>query len=65
MLLADLRDYMDTQDKIDALYRDEIAWDKKALLNVACSGKFSSDRTIAEYASEIWKIESFALEYKD
>ncbi|MDA3924127.1 MAG: glycogen/starch/alpha-glucan phosphorylase [Kiritimatiellae bacterium] len=65
MLLADLRDYINTQDKIDALYRDEFAWDKKALLNVARSGKFSSDRTIAEYAKEIWKIEHFELDYKE
>ncbi|MFO7937386.1 MAG: glycogen/starch/alpha-glucan phosphorylase [Kiritimatiellia bacterium] len=65
MLLADLRDYIDTQEKVDQLYRDEQAWDRKALLNVARSGKFSSDRTIAEYARDIWHIEPFDLDYKE
>ncbi|MDD2600316.1 MAG: glycogen/starch/alpha-glucan phosphorylase [Kiritimatiellae bacterium] len=65
MLLADLRDYIETQDKIDKLYRDTQAWDQMALLNVARAGKFSSDRTIAEYAKEIWKIEPFALQYEE
>jgi len=65
MMLADMRDYIETQDKVDALYRDETAWDRKALLNVARSGKFSSDRTIAEYARDIWKIEPFELDYKE
>ena len=56
MLLADLRAYIDTQDAVGQLYRKPEAWDHKALLNVARSGRFSSDRTIAEYANEIWKI---------
>ena len=56
MLLADLRAYIDTQDAVGQLYRQPKAWDRKALLNVARSGRFSSDRTIAEYANEIWKI---------
>jgi starch phosphorylase len=57
MLLADLRDYIQTQDKVDALYRQPRKWDRKALMNVARSGKFSSDRTIREYARDIWHIE--------
>jgi len=57
MLLADLRDYIETQDKVDELYRQPLAWDRKALINVARSGKFSSDRTIREYARDIWHIE--------
>ncbi len=65
MLLADLRDYIETQEKVDLLYRDEEAWDHKALMNVARSGKFSSDRTIAEYARDIWHIEPFDLDYKE
>lgn len=65
MLLADLRDFIGTQEKVDLLYRDETAWDTKALLNVARSGKFSSDRTIAEYARDIWHIEPFELDYKE
>jgi starch phosphorylase len=54
-LLADLTDYTATQSKVAALYRDAEAWSRKALLNVAHSGKFSSDRTIAEYAAGIWR----------
>jgi glycogen phosphorylase len=56
MLLADLRPYIEAQDRVDAVYRDVEAWTRKAILNVARAGKFSSDRTIAEYASEIWHV---------
>ena len=56
MLLADMRDYIQTQDRVDAAYRDVDAWDRKAILNVARAGKFSSDRAIKEYASEIWRV---------
>jgi starch phosphorylase len=57
MLLADLRDYIQTQDRVDAAYRDRAAWVRKAILNVARAGKFSSDRTTREYASQIWRVE--------
>jgi starch phosphorylase len=57
MLLADLRDYIQTQERVDAAYRDIERWDRMAILNVARAGKFSSDRTIKEYASEIWHLE--------
>jgi starch phosphorylase len=57
MLLADLRDYIQTQERVDAAYRDAESWDRMAILNVARAGKFSSDRAIKEYASEIWHIE--------
>ena len=57
MLLADMRDYIQTQDRVDAAYRDVDAWDRKAILNVARAGKFSSDRVIKEYASEIWHVQ--------
>ncbi len=57
MLLADLRDYIQTQERVDAAYRDLEAWDRKAILNVARAGKFSSDRAIKEYATEIWHLE--------
>jgi starch phosphorylase len=57
MLLADLRSYIAAQDAVDALYRQPRDWDRKALLNVARAGKFSSDRTIAEYARDIWRVE--------
>jgi len=57
MHLADLTSYCRAQDALGDLYANRGEWARKALLNVASSGKFSSDRTIAEYASEIWKAE--------
>lgn len=57
MLLADLREYIQTQQRVDSAYRDVEGWTEKAILNVARAGKFSSDRTIQEYASEIWHVE--------
>ncbi|MBO8160089.1 MAG: glycogen/starch/alpha-glucan phosphorylase [Thermosipho sp. (in: Bacteria)] len=57
MLLADFDSYKTKHKEIDQLYRDKYSWNKKALLNVARVGMFSSDRTIKEYAEEIWKIE--------
>jgi starch phosphorylase len=54
MHLADLRSYAEAQQRLGELYSDPDAWARKAILNVACSGKFSSDRTIAEYAAGIW-----------
>jgi starch phosphorylase len=56
MHLADLRSYLQAQDRLGVLYADQDAWARTAILNVAGSGKFSSDRTIAEYASGIWKV---------
>jgi starch phosphorylase len=57
MHLADLTSYCQAQDRLGALYSDSGAWAQKAILNVASSGKFSSDRTISQYAAEIWKVE--------
>jgi starch phosphorylase len=56
MHLADLTSYIQAQGRLGELYRDRRAWARKAILNVAGSGKFSSDRTIAEYASGIWGV---------
>ena len=56
MHLADLTSYCEADERLDALYADPHAWAHKAILNVASSGKFSSDRTIAEYAADIWKV---------
>ena len=56
MHLADLTSYCEAHDRVGALYSDPGAWTQKAILNVASSGKFSSDRTIAEYAADIWKV---------
>ena len=58
MHLADLRSYLEADQKLCELYSDPDAWARKAILNIAGSGKFSSDRTIADYASEIWKAEA-------
>jgi starch phosphorylase len=56
MHLADLNAYLDADERLGALYADPDAWVRKAILNIASSGKFSSDRTIAEYAREIWEV---------
>ncbi len=56
MHLADLKSYLDAHDRVEGLYRDPRAWARKAILNIAASGKFSSDRTIGEYAAEIWNV---------
>jgi starch phosphorylase len=56
MHLADLTSYGQAHQRLGELYADPNAWAWKAILNVAGSGKFSSDRTIAEYATEIWNV---------
>jgi len=56
MHLADLKSYLEADQRLRDLYADPNAWARKAILNVAGSGKFSSDRTIAEYAAEIWNV---------
>ena len=57
MHLADLKSYVEADQRLTELYADPNAWAQMAILNVASSGKFSSDRTIAQYAAEIWKVE--------
>ena len=54
MHLADLRSYLEADNKLVELYGNSEEWSRKAIFNVAASGKFSSDRTIAEYAVDIW-----------
>jgi starch phosphorylase len=56
MHLADFKSYSETQVRVGLLYGDRDEWTRKAILNVAGSGKFSSDRTIAEYAADIWNV---------
>jgi starch phosphorylase len=56
MHLADLTSYIQEQGRLGDLYADQGAWTRKAILNIAGSGKFSSDRTIAEYTGGIWKV---------
>jgi len=58
MHLADLKSYLEADQKLCDLYADPAGWYRKAILNVACSGKFSSDRTIAEYAADIWSAKA-------
>lgn len=60
-LLADYRSYIDTQDKVDELYKTPIEWTHRAVMNIANMGYFSSDRTIQEYADEIWNIKAVKL----
>jgi starch phosphorylase len=55
MHLADLKSYLEADQQLCQLYADSAKWSRQAILNVAGSGKFSSDRTIAEYAADIWK----------
>ena len=57
MHLADLKSYLEADQRLRELYADPDDWARKAILNVAGSGKFSSDRTIAEYAADIWHVE--------
>jgi starch phosphorylase len=55
--LADLRSYSDAHRAIADVYQNEEEWSRRAILNIAASGRFSSDRTIAEYARDIWQAE--------
>ena len=64
MHLADLTSYLEADERLRALYADTDAWARGAILNVAGSGKFSSDRTIAEYAAKIWKLRPCAIPEK-
>ena len=60
-ILKDFKPYAEAQRRIEAFYRDEKAWARSAILNVACSGKFSSDRTIQEYVDDIWHLDKVVL----
>jgi starch phosphorylase len=61
-VLADYASYIECQEKVSQVYRDQEKWTKMAILNVARSGKFSSDRAINEYAQNIWRISSVDIE---
>ncbi len=60
-ILKDFKSYAEAQKKVEAAYRDEKNWAKSAILNVACSGKFTSDRTIQQYVDEIWHLDKVIL----
>ena len=61
-ILKDFRSYAEAEDRIDKAYRDEKWWARTAMLNTACSGKFSSDRTIEEYVKDIWHLNKVKVE---
>lgn len=61
-VFADYEAYIQCQAQVDRLYRNSKEWTKKVIRNIACSGKFSSDRTITEYAREIWGVEPSDLQ---
>ncbi len=63
-ILKDFRAYADAQEKVEEVYRDKERWAKMALLNTACCGKFSSDRTIREYVEDIWKLDEVKVDVK-
>ncbi|MBP5746175.1 MAG: glycogen/starch/alpha-glucan phosphorylase [Lachnospiraceae bacterium] len=63
-ILKDFRSYAEAQKKIEEFYEDEERWAKAAILNVACSGKFTSDRTIQEYVDDIWHLDKVKLPKK-
>ena len=60
-ILKDFRSYADAQKRVEEAYRDSQKWSKMALLNTACCGKFTSDRTIEEYVKDIWKLEKVTV----
>ena len=61
-ILADFKSYAEAQKRVEAAYRDSEGWAKMALLNTACAGKFSSDRTIQQYVDEIWHLDKVTIE---
>jgi len=65
MHLADLMSYLEADRRLCELYSDPKGWARKAILNVAGSGKFSSDRTIADYAAEIWNVKPCPVDRLD
>ena len=61
-ILADFKAYAEAQKRVEEAYKDEEGWAKKALLNTACSGKFTSDRTIQQYVDEIWHLDKVTID---
>ncbi len=60
-ILKDFRSYADAQKRVSEAYKDEAGWARSAILNTACSGKFTSDRTIQQYVDEIWHLDRVTL----
>ena len=63
-ILADFRSYAEAQKRVEEAYRDEERWAKMAMMNTACSGKFTSDRTIQQYVDEIWHLDKEVVKVK-
>ena len=63
-ILGDFRSYAEAQKRVEEAYKDEKRWAKMALLNTACSGKFTSDRTIQEYVDDIWHLDKVIVRKK-
>ena len=61
-ILKDFDSYAEAQQRVDAAYRDQEGWARMAMMNTACSGKFSSDRTIEEYVKDIWKLKKVEVD---
>ncbi|MGN1377076.1 MAG: glycogen/starch/alpha-glucan phosphorylase [Dorea sp.] len=64
-ILKDFRSYAEAQQRVEEAYRDKDRWARMALLNTACCGKFSSDRTIREYVDDIWHLESISIDEEE
>jgi starch phosphorylase len=64
MLFADYQDYIDCQERVGNLFEDKKAWTRMSILNAARMGKFSSDRSIADYSRKIWDVQPFPVELK-
>lgn len=60
-ILADFRAYVAAQEKVEEAYRDEKRWARMAMMNTACSGKFTSDRTIQEYVDDMWHLDKVII----
>jgi starch phosphorylase len=65
LVMADFQSYCDCQARVSQAYQDQDRWSQMSILNVARMGKFSSDRTIREYAEEIWSINPVPIELED
>jgi starch phosphorylase len=63
--VADFRSYVDAQNRVEDAYRDKDHWIRMSILNCAASGKFSTDRTIADYNDDIWKLTPVSVGNKD
>ena len=60
-ILADFKSYAEAQERVEKAYRDETGWTRMAMMNTACSGKFTSDRTIQQYVDEIWHLDKMTV----